>query len=957
MQRWGFEQATLNFVAQFPELLGNLEHFKAAADRELAVGNMGKILHSQVAATHTWTPNNWRRIAMVLGASSALGTHLINHPEQVSRLAQDSELPSAQEMLNQMRGAIQDLNWQEALLALRIEYRRQVCAIAAFDLIDPETSLSRMPQVGNALSELADAVVGCAYELAKADVDESELCQLTIIGLGKCGGLELNYISDVDVIFIAEPVSGVDLDEAMSIATKLAKRVMAACSDLTAQGAIWELDANLRPEGKSGALVRTLKSYESYYQKWAQPWEFQALLKARIMAGNVANGEVFLDSISRQVWQVAEGENFVLETQAMRRRVVELIPEKYANREIKLGSGGLRDVEFAVQLLQLVHGRTDVMIRSPHTLTALEQLATWGYVGREDASKFVEAYKFLRTLEHHIQLYEMRRTHILPEDEKRLSALGRSMGYLIDSANELLKQWRRHSNEVSRLHEKLFYRPLLMSVAKLEIGEARLTPSATKQRLIALGFVDPERAITHIHALVSGVSRRALIQRTLLPVMLEWFANSPDPDRGLSGFRKVCDALGNTPWFLGLLRDESITAQNLAKVLSSSSYATSLLIKIPESVRFLSSEKSLKPFNSEELQSEVESILIRHQGADQVVQSLLAMRRRELFRISAADLLGQLETQEVGEALAGLTQAVLDGALTGFQREHPAAPPMIIIAMGRFGGNELTYGSDVDLMFCFRHINNQADDAQISTRIAIALQSAFAMPTDDPKLVIDTDLRPEGTQGELVRSLESFESYYQRWSLGWESQALIRANVVAGDSKLAQDFERLISEKRYPVSGLSHEAIFEIRRLKSRIEAERLPRGQDPMRNVKLGPGGLSDVEWLAQTIQMQFAHEYPNLQTSSTWQALNAANANGQISELDYETLKDAWQMAIKVRNALVLSSGKPTISIPTNATELNRIGYILGFGSRGGQAMWEEYQAKTRRARAVFMRLFYAK
>ena len=957
MQRWGFDVATTEFVLNYPELLNNLEHFQDVADRELAVVNMAKILQTQIVSTRQWGATHWRRIAMVLGASTALGTHLIRNPEHVPFVATSENLPSRDQMVQQIDDAVLHLDWPEALLALRVEYRKQVALIAAFDLFEPETSLSRMPQVGNALSELADAVVGCAFQLAKETVTDSNLCELTVIALGKCGGLELNYISDVDVIFIAEPVEGVGQDEAMLVATQLAKKIMSACSEITTQGAIWELDANLRPEGKSGALVRTLKSYASYYQKWAQPWEFQALLKARVMAGNSANGLEFLDSISQLVWQVAGSENFVADTQAMRRRVVQLIPEKYGDRELKLGSGGLRDVEFAVQLLQLVHGRTDVMIRSPQTITALEQLATWGYVGREDASQFVVAYKFLRTLEHHIQLQEMRRTHILPENENQLVSLGRSMGYFIDSEAELLKQWRKHSNEVSRLHEKLFYRPLLLSVAKLDVSDARLTPSAAKERLTALGFIDAQRAITHIQALTSGVSRRAAIQRTLLPVMLEWFAQSPDPDRGLNGFRKVCDALGTTPWFLGLLRDESMTAQNLAKVLSSSEYSTGLLIKIPESVRFLSSAESLMPFSAEELQDEVDSILARHATSDQVVHSLLAMRRRELFRISAADLLGLLESHEVGEALATLARVVLKCAFASFQREFSDVPPIVIIAMGRFGGNELSYGSDVDLMFCYRAQQDPISDSKIATQIAISLQNVFTAPTDDPKLVIDTDLRPEGTQGELVRSLDSYQAYYQKWSLGWESQALLRATVVAGDSKLAIDFEALISDKRYPELGLTQEAFFEIRRIKSRVESERLPRGQDPIRNVKLGPGGLSDIEWLVQTIQMQHAHTYANLRTTNTWQALGAAHTNGLIQNLDFEILKDAWEIAIRVRNALVLSSGKSMDVIPSNADDLNKVAYILGLGARGGQILVEEYQAKTRRARAVFMRLFYAK
>jgi glutamate-ammonia-ligase adenylyltransferase len=233
----------------------------------------------------------------------------------------------------------------------------------------------------------------------------------------------------------------------------------------------------------------------------------------------------------------------------MRERVTEFIPAKDADRELKLGRGGLRDVEFAVQLLQMVHGRSDELVRNPNTLLALEQLATWGYVAREDAATLTAAYRFLRTLEHRIQVFRMRRTHIMPTDETEQRRIGRSMGYQIDPIDELTKEWKKHAREVKRLHEKLFYRPLLNAVVKLDSADARLSPEAAGLRLQALGYKDPASALRHIEALTSGVSRRAVIQRTLLPVMLEWFAQAPDPDSGLFGFRQVSEALGTTPWY------------------------------------------------------------------------------------------------------------------------------------------------------------------------------------------------------------------------------------------------------------------------------------------------------------------------------------------------------------------------------------------------------------------------
>jgi glutamate-ammonia-ligase adenylyltransferase len=283
--------------------------------------------------------------------------------------------------------------------------------------------------------------------------------RLSVIAMGKCGGHELNYVSDVDVIYVYAPVEGADDNTALRAATQLASNLMRVCSDHTGEGTIWPVDANLRPEGKAGPLVRTIASHRGYYERWASTWEFQALLKARPVAGDLALGREFVEMVEPLVWSAAEREGFVRDTQAMRRRVVEHIPAREAQRQLKLGAGGLRDVEFAVQLLQLVHGRADDTIRESTTLSALAALTDGGYVGREDGEALHDAYAFLRTLEHRIQLHGLRRTHVVPDDEAALRRLGRSMNFLKDPVGLLDKTWQHHRREVRRLHEKLFYRP------------------------------------------------------------------------------------------------------------------------------------------------------------------------------------------------------------------------------------------------------------------------------------------------------------------------------------------------------------------------------------------------------------------------------------------------------------------------------------------------------------------
>ncbi|MGW7658359.1 bifunctional [glutamine synthetase] adenylyltransferase/[glutamine synthetase]-adenylyl-L-tyrosine phosphorylase, partial [Streptomyces tendae] len=379
-------------------------------------------------------------------------------------------------------------------------------AIAARDVC----GTTDITQTAAELADLATATVRAALEIAAEEQpQDAAACRLAVIGMGKCGGRELNYVSDVDVIFVAEAVDGVEEGEAVRAATRLASRLMRVCSDVTVEGTIWPVDANLRPEGRNGPLVRTLSSHLAYYQRWAKTWEFQALLKARPMAGDAALGQAYVDALAPMVWQAVERENFIPDVQQMRRRVVENIPVSEVDRELKLGPGGLRDVEFAVQLLQLVHGRSDESLRSGTTLDALAALAAGGYVGRTDAAALDDAYRFLRTMEHRLQLYRLRRTHLMPEGEADQRRLGRSLGFRTEPVTELGSAWRRHAREVRRLHEKLFYRPLLDAVAQLQPGEIRLSSQAAGQRLTALGYADPAGALRHLEALASGVTRKA----------------------------------------------------------------------------------------------------------------------------------------------------------------------------------------------------------------------------------------------------------------------------------------------------------------------------------------------------------------------------------------------------------------------------------------------------------------
>jgi len=954
-------QACQDILSQAPALDAKLEYIKDSPDPDASLAALAKVIASGGFDYDSLSEQSFRDLATLLGSSVAIAEHLERHPTQINFALETTNVPTSAQMLGDLLSAVSTLSWDEALLALRIAYRRQVCAIAAVDLRAAQDSTAILPGIAQALSDVADAVIASALVIARSSVKDDDKVRIAIIAMGKCGARELNYVSDVDVMFVVEPTVGATNQEAITIGSEIAKAVIQACSAVTSEGAIWDVDAALRPEGKSGALVRTLDSYLDYYHRWAQTWEYQALLKARPMAGDFDLGNEFVTAVAPLVWQASSRPNFVADVQAMRERVTDLLPAKDADRELKLGRGGLRDVEFAVQLLQMVHGRTDDLVRNPNTLLALEQLATWGYVGREDAATLDSAYRFLRTLEHRIQLYRMRRTHIMPTAETDQRRLGRSMGFSLDPVAELTKEWKKHAREVRRIHEKLFYRPLLQAVAKLDSNDSKLSADDARSRLKALGYVDPDSALRHLESLTSGVTRRAVIQRTLLPVMLEWFADTPDPDAGLFGFRRVSEALGTTPWYLRLLRDESATAQRLAIILGSSRYATDLLLKSPDAVNFLATEESLLPKTEKDLLEEALATAARYDNAPEAVLALRAMRRRELFKISASDILGLTDIETVGNQLAVVATATISGTLSAIVSQTPNAPRFSIIAMGRYGGGELGYGSDADVMFVYGDVDDSVNPnatelaAQAAHAIANELRTLLMAPSTDPELAIDADLRPEGKSGPLVRSLNSFAAYYQNWSSGWETQALLRAKPVAGDALLSQEFISLIDPIRYRPEGLLESELREIRRLKARMESERLPRGIDPGLHTKLGPGGLSDIEWLVQVKQLEHGFKNPEITDTETLPTLRQEVSIGLVSQSDFAQLEAAWKLVMRVRNASMLVRGKSTDTVPTDLIELSRVSHVLGYGLRGGQKLTDEYRRLTRRCRAVIKREFY--
>ena len=974
------------------ELLSVLAH---ACDPDVALSNFVDIVNamqsSQRDLKHVIPDNNaLKRLVTVLGVSDAMGkfmrfkpqlveaaavdncnSHLFNHTQRRARLLKavgaDPDEPA-------MPVASKDL--AEAATALRSSYRNQLAAIIAQDAVaDDPTSIQ--PTISRELSDLADAALEGALAIARHETEGSEHVRFTIIGMGKLGAQELNYVSDVDLIYVVEPVDkDVDHQTLIRVGTKMGTMLQRVCQSAimgVAEQPLWQIDGGLRPEGKDGALVRVLSSHKNYYEQWAENWEFQALLKARPVGGDPDLGQAYMDMTRPFVWSASKRKNFVYDCQKMRKRVEDLIPAPLKDREIKLGRGGLRDVEFTVQMLQLVHGRTDESLRTSNTLDSLQRLSEGGYVSRKQAVRMSQDYRFERVMEHRQQIWSLKRTHLFPDlgrasvgglEKKRdidvdefnqnqeLRRLARAFGL---HPEELVDKYDDTRREVRHLHLDIYYRPMLPVNAQMENDQIVLSVEAAQERFESIGFGDPDAAIRHVQALTAGVGRAAKINRIILPAVLQWLGEGQNPDMGLLNWRKLEENFGTESGYLGFLRDSTSAAQRLCHILSNS--------------RFLGDNDNLQARTREALDVQTGSALERFgSNINEFATSMRAMRRHEIERIGLSWMSGVISDSDSLKAMTDVYDAIIDASLTWAVRHQIAAfgvetapAGITVIAMGRYGGREVNFSSDADAILIYRPADD-ADDGQANAfakKVVEDLRNILQGPTTlEPKIELDLDLRPEGKNGPLVRSYASCEEYYESWASTWERQALLRARYAAGDAELARDFLINIADPlRYPTTELTEAELQNIRKLKARMEAERLPRGVRRERHLKLGKGGLSDVEWTVQLMQLQHASDIKDLRVNGTLEALDVLEAKKLISAIDAIQLRKAWTLCTAARNGNYLWSGRANQAdiLPDDIYSLGGIAVYLGYGARRGQHFENDLLAVMRKCRDVCQRLFY--
>ncbi|MBW3561632.1 MAG: bifunctional [glutamine synthetase] adenylyltransferase/[glutamine synthetase]-adenylyl-L-tyrosine phosphorylase [Actinobacteria bacterium] len=907
------------------------------------------------------------RVISVAGASRPLGSLLAQDRPAVLALRdpRSVQVPAVADEVRDVLADADDADGSAAVAAIR---RRWTCVIAARDLAGDVP----VDEVGEDLAHLAEGILaGATNHLIRIHGGGEPAATLAVVGMGKLGGEELNYVSDVDVVFVHQPTDGADPDAARKEATAVCAGLLGLLSVQTPMGRAYEVDADLRPEGRDGPLTRTPDSFVSYWERWAETWEFQAMLKARPVAGDRALAEELIVRAEPFVFPERLAPDVVARVRHLKGRVEaksEVV--RHGERQLKLGPGGLRDIEFAVQLLQLVHGRADPDLRHRGTLPALAALAAGGYVADDDAETFAAAYRELRTVEHRLQLADERRTHTLPEDPVRLERLARSLGHRpqgeTPARDPFLARIRAVQGEVRDLHAKLFYRPLLEAHAAVPASDVGIVASergmddeAAVRRLEALGFRDGAGALRDARSLTGGLTRRARTLRAVLPVMLHALADSPDPDTGMRMLRTLVESQADGATLLATLRDQPPAADLLARILGTSEVAGELLTSQPQAIEWLADpEERAEPRSREDLETTALALL---RWQDEAQAGLRRFKRRELARIVIRDLAGDAGVSVVGTELAALGDACLEAGLQGVLSDlGPADTPparIAIVGLGKLGGRELHYISDLDVVFVHEPTDGASDEEASTYAIGVAerlLASLSSVTAEGTAFEVDPELRPEGRSGPLSRSLASCRSYYERWSEPWEHQALLRARRVAGNPQVGQAFVDLARGYAYP----EHlEDATELRKMKARIERERVPNRRDPERHLKLGPGGLSDVEWTVQLLQQEHGHRERMLRTPSTMRALDGLQDAGLLTTRDAQWLRAGYRFLSQVRNRLYLLRQRDVDSLPASGPVLEKLARSMGYGHGGRQRFEDDYLRHTRRVRQVTDRVFYGR
>ncbi len=832
--------------------------------------------------------------ARLLGFSSAAADFLVAHPEE-TRLLEDVGARGRDQLDQELTDDVARLGPADGLRRFR---RRAMLRVAARDL-----SRAALEEVVAEISAIAEACLATASH-------EAAPSGLAVIGLGKLGGAELNYASDVDVLFVSDGHGELGSGSANG-AERRSAEIIRLLSEPTAEGISLRVDPALRPGGRGGALARSIAAMGEYYASQAATWERQALIKARPVAGDLALGGAFVEMVAPFVYPEELAPRAIDEVRRVKVRLEEYVRARgKAGTEVKRGWGGIRDVEFAVQLLQIVHGRRDDRLRQPNTLRALSVLADEGYVAEQDAAALADAYRFLRVLEHRLQMVRDLQTHELPADRASLTRLARSLG--MDGPDALRSEYERQTALVRGLHERLFYRPLLEAFAGPKAPRPGVDREATLELLAGLGFREPSSAYAVLARLVVPSTRLGKVLAHVLPVMAPALALASNPDTALVRLERVAEAIGADAWLADVLASDPRAARRLAHTVSASSFATDLLASRPERILALT-------------------------GAEE------ADSAGALVNIVGRYAAGELEPKAVGGEIAAVADRVVSEALA----PNGADLPFAVIGLGKLGAEELNFASDLDIVFVYE--GEGPDDlrraGEAGERVLQGIRDAGWEP--------DADLRPEGRAGPLARSFAAYLEYLERYAETWEFQSLLRARFVAGDEQLGRRFCSFAQDLAYP-DYLSLDRAGEILRMRERIERERVRPADAARFHFKLGYGSLADVQFAVELLLMRHGGHYPQIRTRQTLDAIEKLAAARLIEDSVALALGEAFTFLSGVKNALEVDRRVHAEAVPASAEDQAALARRLGYEEYPRQSFLDDYQRITRRARRAMERVF---
>lgn len=854
-------------------------------------------------------------LVRIVDVSRSLTTSIRRDPDVLAEVADGDAFRTERDLDDYLAG------WQIARTAaadptteLRRFKRRELLRIVARDLL----GIADLPTVGRELASLADATLIAATELVEPTVP------FAVIGMGKLGGHELNYSSDIDVIFVHEGDTGP--------AVSAARRLISLLASPAPEGMVWRVDADLRPEGKTGVLSRTPESCRVYYESWGEPWERQALLKARYCAGDRDVARAFFDAVLPSVWTTRLRPDAVDHIRHLKDRA-EGLAQARTDRDLKRGPGGIRDVEFAVQLLQLVHGGADPTLRSPNTINAIRALVRAGHLDQRDGDHFIVAYRYLRTVEHRIQLRDERQTQELPAGDAELDWLARVMGHhdgpQVSASDAFLVQLERYRTSVRTIHQRVFRRPTITALLASPAIEAGIA-----DRLASLGFREPDRGAELLERVSGGHTTGARLLRELTPLLLDALAESTEPDLGLLRLTWIIDGPARRDRILAAFRESPELIGRTCRLLGSSAVVAGALRADPDLVDVLGGEPApTDPALAEELTSALTDL-------DDTAPALTVVRR-EQTRLAAATLLDGLSTPAVGTSLTALAQATMEAGLALVADDALLA----VIGVGRFGTHDLSFHSDLDVII----VADPTDDEAVrgAERAAQRLVSSFNDQRGGGRLwEVDARLRPEGANGRMAPSLAACERYYTERAQLWEFQALTRARPVAGDAAIAARFMALVEPLVYR-PDFGDDDLDEFRHMKHRIETERRPAGPTGATHLKLGPGGLIDVEFAVQLLQLRHGHALPQLRGISPTAALPLLAGAGLVTTTQADDLAAAYRFCERLRNIRHLHRAREPDVFPDDPDDAESFAALCGFES--ADDLTTTHQRLTEAARAA--------